>query len=87
MQPHGYALIKQILEKSNPNLIFRSFEGAIPTVVLARKGGIDTSKPIKHPRFIENLCKTRSTQAIKVFAELFSKSENPNPLNFHTTTI
>jgi len=30
-------------------LIFRSFEVAIPTVVLARKGGIDASKPIIHP--------------------------------------
>ena len=25
--------------------------------MLARKGGIDASKPIKRPRFIENLCR------------------------------
>jgi len=38
-------------------LIFRGFEASIPNVVLARKGGIDASKPIKHSCFIENLCR------------------------------
>jgi len=63
-------------------LIFRSFEEAIPTVVLARKGGIDASKPPIRTRMGENLCKICSNQAIKVFAELFSKSDNPSRTNF-----
>jgi len=45
-------------------LIFRSFEVAIPTVALARKGGIDASKPPIRTRMGENLCKIRSNQAI-----------------------
>jgi len=66
-------------------LVFRSFEVAIPNVVLARKGGIDASKPIKHSCFIENLCKIRSNQAIKVFrgvGRFFKKAPRRYPTNF-----
>ncbi|MBR4033292.1 MAG: hypothetical protein IKJ04_00650, partial [Clostridia bacterium] len=83
---------KQILEKSNPNLIFRSFEGAIPTVVLARKGGIDASKPPIRTRMGENLCGL-STNPSDCFAPLFQKREPKQlerfiiSLTFHTKTI
>ncbi|MBQ9979083.1 MAG: hypothetical protein IJP20_04760, partial [Clostridia bacterium] len=46
------------------------------------KDDIGASKPPIRSRMGENLCKIRSNQAIKVFAELFSKSDNPNPLTF-----
>jgi len=63
-------------------LIFLSFEVAIPTVVLARKGGIDASKPPIRTRMGENLCGVSTNQAIKSFLVLFLEKEQSKSTNF-----
>ena len=77
---------KQILEKSNTDLIFLSFEDTTSAVTLACKDDIGASKPIKHPCFIENLCKICSNQAT-VLPRFFKSGSpsglsGPNPLTF-----
>jgi len=67
-------------------LIFRSFEDTVSAITLACTDDIGASKPPIRPRFIENLCKIRSNQAIKSFLVLFLEKEQSKSTNLSPTT-